>query len=303
MAIDFLQLDPNQLRIKHAELKLDNITLRTFSSSHTMYQKIRIKKDWCTFVLFSQTEKPAILNGYHTPTNGICILQDNRDYHATTGANWSNIEIDIPTCLLFTIQPPAAYNLNELLQINNDLLPLAKDITVKLHNKLLRLLNNNDLNNPNNISNQCATKRNASDHSTITALRNSVLDIIKQAIEASFKHSSPLLHNDKTRPSSIVLQAQIHMQSNLIDNPTIDNIAAKLNVKLRTLQRYFIQVLGVTPKQYQLAQKLDSAKRALLQRGRHATVAEIAYEFGFISPSRFTEQYHQQFGETPIQLR
>lgn len=287
MDVDFLQLDRTKPRIEHREVELDDIRLRLFSSSHSMQQKIRIEDGWCTFVLLSRNDRAVILNGHHTPIDGICILPSGQEYHVTTTANWSSLEVDFPERLLESSELPIDGRLRQLLRANVGKMQLAEETAKKLSAELMKILNDEDL-----LSAERVTTRHC-----INIYRQTVINIMAQSIAAG----SNIQFENTAFASSVVQQAQALMQYERIDNPSIEQIANRLNLSIRTLQRSFLQVLGVTPKQYQLAQKLDAARRALRQHGKKTSVADIAYEFGFSSPSRFTEHYQRHFGETPGQ--
>ncbi|HEX2885631.1 helix-turn-helix domain-containing protein [Vineibacter terrae] len=81
---------------------------------------------------------------------------------------------------------------------------------------------------------------------------------------------------------------------------TVRDLSLGLGVTERSLQYAFIRVIGVTPAQYILADRLNRVRRHLLLQGRSgATVTAAAYDHQFENLSRFALQYARLFGERP----
>src|SRR5437870_6792812 len=73
-------------------------------------------------------------------------------------------------------------------------------------------------------------------------------------------------------------------------------LSAQAGVTSHRLLRTFQRVLGVSPRQYRDARRLDRFKTALRSRGR---VSPALYEAGYGSTSRVYERAHAQLGMTP----
>ena len=70
---------------------------------------------------------------------------------------------------------------------------------------------------------------------------------------------------------------------------------------MRSLQRHFRREMGLTPKQYVTARRLDLAHRALLDGTPETTdVTAIALELGFRHLGRFAASYRRFYGELPF---
>ncbi|WP_178133269.1 AraC family transcriptional regulator [Vineibacter terrae] len=80
---------------------------------------------------------------------------------------------------------------------------------------------------------------------------------------------------------------------------TVRDLSRGLGVTERSLQYAFIRVIGVTPAQYILADRLNRARRHLLLGRSGATVTAAAYDHQFENLSRFALQYARLFGERP----
>lgn len=79
---------------------------------------------------------------------------------------------------------------------------------------------------------------------------------------------------------------------------TIEDLADAMNLSQRQLGRKLKQLTGLTPLKYQRELQLQKA-RQLLEKGTHATVAEVVYEAGFKTHHHFTQLYIARFGKKP----
>jgi AraC family transcriptional regulator of adaptative response/methylated-DNA-[protein]-cysteine methyltransferase len=73
-------------------------------------------------------------------------------------------------------------------------------------------------------------------------------------------------------------------------------LAARVGATPHRVLRAFRSVLGVSPRQYRDARRVDRFKAGLRRRGR---VSPALYEAGYGSPSRVYERAHAQLGMTP----
>ena len=78
--------------------------------------------------------------------------------------------------------------------------------------------------------------------------------------------------------------------------PTLNDLGAKLGVSPFHLQRTFKKALGVSPREYAEATRLDRFKMAIRAGG---TVAGALYEAGYGSSSRLYENASRRLGMTP----
>src|SRR5437667_335100 len=81
------------------------------------------------------------------------------------------------------------------------------------------------------------------------------------------------------------------------DRPaSLADLSAQAGVTSHRLLRTFQRVLGISPRQYRDARRLDRFKTELRSRGR---VSPALYEAGYGSTSRVYERAHAQLGMTP----
>jgi AraC family transcriptional regulator, regulatory protein of adaptative response / methylated-DNA-[protein]-cysteine methyltransferase len=82
--------------------------------------------------------------------------------------------------------------------------------------------------------------------------------------------------------------------------PTLAALSKRVGCSAPYLQRAFVRVLGVSPREYASALRLARFKSGLRQR---RTIADATFEAGFGSSSRVYEQSARALGMTPAQYR
>jgi len=94
----------------------------------------------------------------------------------------------------------------------------------------------------------------------------------------------------------------IHIQSNIEQPLRLKELSKQAGLSTYYLQRIFKSIVGLTPRQYIEACRLDLFKKNLRdQEGQLVTNA--IYEAGFASPSRVYERVDNRLGMTPSQYR
>ena len=86
----------------------------------------------------------------------------------------------------------------------------------------------------------------------------------------------------------------------LLTDSTAD-LAARLGISTRYLNKVFAQYLGTSPKQYALYQQCDLAKQLLQQSSLDITT--VAFAAGFNSVRRFNDAFLKAYQLSPSQLR
>ena len=80
------------------------------------------------------------------------------------------------------------------------------------------------------------------------------------------------------------------------DQISLEDLAAKLNLSAAHLQKVFKEIIGVSPKKYAEAKRLEKFKTEI-QNGNDVT--DSIYEAGFNSSSRLYENVSEKLGMTP----
>jgi len=80
-----------------------------------------------------------------------------------------------------------------------------------------------------------------------------------------------------------------------------EQFAEKFGVTARHLRRLFVQEIGKTPKQFYQEQRLNLARKMIVET--RLPITEIAFESGFRSLRRFNEAFKNRFSKAPSDLR
>lgn len=92
-------------------------------------------------------------------------------------------------------------------------------------------------------------------------------------------------------------KAILYMESNLEQPLSSSDVAEKVGMSTRQLERLFLRYVGSSPKSYVTSLRLERA-RQMLQQTR-LRVLEIAVACGFSSSSHFSRLYKRRFGISP----
>jgi AraC family transcriptional regulator of adaptative response/methylated-DNA-[protein]-cysteine methyltransferase len=103
-----------------------------------------------------------------------------------------------------------------------------------------------------------------------------------------------------TRETELVDRVTKYIQANLERKLTLGNLAAQIGLSPYHLQRTFKRALGISPRQYVEARRLEKMKRSL-RRGE--TVSNALYKAGFTSRSRVYEKVPSRLGVNPGTFR
>ncbi len=98
------------------------------------------------------------------------------------------------------------------------------------------------------------------------------------------------------RTSDAVRRACAHIDKNLDEAVTLHSLGREVGLSPAHLQRMFTKALGVSPRQYQEARRLERV-RATLRDGKPVTRA--LHDAGFGSSSRLYERAAKHFGMSP----
>ena len=109
-----------------------------------------------------------------------------------------------------------------------------------------------------------------------------------------------LLEQRAAEPATIT-KAKAYIMENLDEPPKLDTIAAEVNVSPFYFCKLFKSTTGMTFTEFVNRQRIERAKRRLLDPSERIT--EIAYDIGYQSLSQFNRSFHRIVGESPTQFR
>ena len=101
----------------------------------------------------------------------------------------------------------------------------------------------------------------------------------------------------QTGRSGRVTQAVSWLRTNYRSAFTIEELAERVHMSVSSFHRHFKSVTSMSPLQYQKRLRLGEAQRLMLTEGKD--VAAAAYAVGYESPTQFSREYKQLFGDAP----
>lgn len=91
----------------------------------------------------------------------------------------------------------------------------------------------------------------------------------------------------------------IHRQLN--GELSLSNMATRVQMSPQHFANLFRKSTGLAPHQYVQRERLETARRLLVETNR--PIADIAFEVGFASQSHFTDVFHKMLGTPPSRYR
>lgn len=105
----------------------------------------------------------------------------------------------------------------------------------------------------------------------------------------------------KSHGDEIVMQAQTHIENNLHEKISIEDLSSRFAVGRRNFDRRFIKATGNTPVEYMQRVKIEAAKKAF--ETNRKTINEVMYEVGYSDVKAFREVFKKITGMSPLEYR
>jgi transcriptional regulator GlxA family with amidase domain len=103
-----------------------------------------------------------------------------------------------------------------------------------------------------------------------------------------------------TSQQEAVEQAVAYMRAHMCDPIRLSRLCRIVGLSERGLRNAFYGVRGMSPKRCLVAERLQSARRALTDSEiKPTTVTSVATGYGFYELGRFAAAYKEAFGEAP----
>lgn len=125
-------------------------------------------------------------------------------------------------------------------------------------------------------------------------------DSPREAEAAGFRPCRRCRPNEPAKDDLVLKRAVALIDANVTEPFSLEDLGARLAMNGRQLHRIFRDRLGVTPRQYAAASRLDALK-ARLRDG--APVTDAMYDAGYGSSSRLYESASSRLGMTPASYR
>ena len=109
-------------------------------------------------------------------------------------------------------------------------------------------------------------------------------------------------HNYRNTSDNLICNRVIKIMEENIDTPIkMRDIAKKVNISLRSIERYFLEYLGVTPIKFYLSLRIKNARNLLFYD--EYKIADIANMCGFNYNSMFINTFKKFYNKTPSEFR
>jgi AraC-like DNA-binding protein len=131
--------------------------------------------------------------------------------------------------------------------------------------------------------------------------RQSFSDLLLYTLLQSAPHSytERLARATHSPVPRTVRRAEDFIRSRAEQPIALHEVAEAAGCSVRTLQLAFHQFRGTTPVGAIRRARLEGARHALTHGETERTVIDVAYQFGFTNPGRFTRLYKATFGVSP----
>lgn len=113
---------------------------------------------------------------------------------------------------------------------------------------------------------------------------------------AAYQGEADSSHHDET-----IVEAQQWLQEHLGASVSMTELASRLHLPTRTLNRRFRQATGVSPQFYLQRLRINHAKELL--RHSNLGIAEIAWQLGLQDASYFSQLFRRHSGVSPLRYR
>ncbi len=121
-----------------------------------------------------------------------------------------------------------------------------------------------------------------------------------EAEKAGFRACKRCRPREQSSHSELITRITEFVNQNLDGKLTLENLSHEVGLSPFHLQRVFKKALGISPRQYVEAQRLERVKRSL---SRGETVTDSVYDAGFTSTSRLYEKGSKMLGVHPGTFR
>jgi len=101
------------------------------------------------------------------------------------------------------------------------------------------------------------------------------------------------------RRRQLIRRASDFLRTHAAEGVRIGRVSRAAGISERALRNAFYRDYGLSPKQYELRERLRAAHDALCDVKASDTVTAIASDHGFYELGRFASRYKDVFGESP----
>lgn len=134
-----------------------------------------------------------------------------------------------------------------------------------------------------------------------SALIDALVHALVDALEAgSGVIAAGMAHVESKTEHENVIRAMAYLRAYRAENIGMTAVAKAAGLSLRSLNRLFLDEVGLTPKQFVTAIRIEEAKDML--RGGKKSVTEVAFAVGYNSLSQFINTFRHVTGMIPSEF-
>ena len=131
------------------------------------------------------------------------------------------------------------------------------------------------------------------------ALRSEILALLAHVMVSTESVRADRVAMRRSLQLEVVRQARRCIAECAEDAPQVEDLCRATRVSRRTLQRCFVNVVGVTPVHYLRLSRLTDARSMLLAATPGQRIQDVLGRLGIWHASRFAAEYRALFGELP----
>jgi AraC family transcriptional regulator len=94
-----------------------------------------------------------------------------------------------------------------------------------------------------------------------------------------------------------------YINQNLDQEITVQSLAKLSQLSISVFAHSFKKIIGISPYQFIITQRLEAAQKLLLDREANLPIAKICQLCGFANSSAFTTRFRQKYGMSPTKYR
>jgi AraC family ethanolamine operon transcriptional activator len=281
------QTSPGQFQGALAELMLDQVQLFMESSSHALVQTCKTWAGASWFGIPVQSQKTVRVDGARVVPNMLALHSGGGDFQLTTPDEFAFLGVVVQTEWLCQY---AALEHSELPHnlLNQRVVQVpGKDLNA-FRNWLCQVLLAEPAGTPGVLPQ-------GSPHLMDEAV-SALVQLLVQGKDGPRENVSAQ-HARRT-----LRRARDYLQAHTDRCVTVHELCQELGSSPRALQDCFQRYVGLSPKAYLKALKLNEARRELRRYDSAlTTVSDVAVRYGFWHLSKFAADYRWLFGELPSQ--
>jgi len=122
-------------------------------------------------------------------------------------------------------------------------------------------------------------------------------------IEIDRQSQSPFIifTGQKRHGDEMVQKAQAHIENNIHEKLSVENLSSRFSMARRNFDRRFIHATGNTPVEYLQRVRIEAAKKSF--ETSRKTINEVMYEVGYLDTRAFREVFRKITGISPIEYK